>query len=303
MRPLLLPSGFMKRIIRLALVSIFIGILWYQYSQLSRGFAVPWRVSLIVPSVLEESDCLSLLLKSLEKCTTFPSETIVVVSGVDFRGTVQLQKFFLSVKVPNLRLITRKDNHTQDANRNFGASLAKYEYISFFDGDDYIHPQRFELLQRAFLDYPEVQHILHTFATSPPNRTSLLPQSSYQVLYTPDVLRSYFMRAAKNDSFYWTWCCSFMPPDGHNDKVHNGWGTFERSVFQTIPQSLHITDKESNNTAFMQHGAYEDSLHNSRIIRSGFNVMVLKNALGIYLQGRRVNGTRKNCKIHQSFSG
>lgn len=51
--------------------------------------------------------------------------------------------------------VIHKKNEGLSATRNLGLSLAKTEYISFIDGDDYIHPQMLELLYKTLMDFPE----------------------------------------------------------------------------------------------------------------------------------------------------
>jgi glycosyltransferase involved in cell wall biosynthesis len=228
-----------------------------------------------------------LFLRSLADCTVFPDESILVISGIGSNEKFW-NNFIASYDIPNLRLITREQNFTQDSNRNVGASASNYAHISFFDCDDYLHPQRFEILKAVFKEQVQVDHVLHTFSDGPPSSEKLGTIITYSILYSPADLRQNFFLHARNDSSYWSWCCAFMPKDEYTTRVHNGWGTMKRDVFKKIPQVRGPLP------------AVEDSIHNSKIIREGYNVMVLKDSLGLYLQGRRnTSSGQKDCSVFQ----
>ena len=65
-----------------------------------------------------------------------------------------------------LEIITHSERLNAAQNRNKAANRLLElgcEYISFFDCDDEMHPQRIEAIQQGFIKYPLTQFILHAY--------------------------------------------------------------------------------------------------------------------------------------------
>jgi glycosyltransferase involved in cell wall biosynthesis len=237
-------------------------------------------ISLVVPTILPEVKCLELFIKSLELSSFFPKESIIVASGdqKDNAEVIKLRKLIQYALVPNLMLILLLNGtELQSTSRNIGANISSQPFISFFDGDDIIHPQRFEILNMVLSQHPEVHVILHMwkqFTTELPIISNI---SSVNVTLHPyEITHSYknkIMIAHKknpNKVRYLIW----LFPQYEN--IANGPSTMDRKVWSAIPQ-------------ISSRGA-EDSIHNCEIIKKGFNVMVINSVLLFYRQ--RVNNLK-----------
>jgi hypothetical protein len=77
-----------------------------------------------------------------------------------------LKSVIKNALVPELKLIILKGGlHHQSKSRNIGANISSQPFLSVFDGDDYLHPQRFEILSKMILKNPAVHLFLHSYQT------------------------------------------------------------------------------------------------------------------------------------------
>mmetsp|Transcript_29835 Transcript_29835/g.28531 ORF Transcript_29835/g.28531 Transcript_29835/m.28531 type:complete len:281 (+) Transcript_29835:3-845(+) len=231
-------------------------------------------ISLVVPTILMEIKCLGQFLRSLELSTFFPTESIIVASG-DRRNESEvyfLKSMIKNALVPDLKLILLNGRYIQASSRNIGANVSSQPFISFFDGDDYLHPQRFEILSKLILKNPAVHLFLHMFE----NFTTELPIirniDSVNILLSPfEITQTYktkLIEANKgnpNGLRYFQW----LYPD--HASIHNAHNTMERKVWLAIPQNTALNFYRS-----------EDSHQNSEIVKAGFNVIVIDTTLSFY---------------------
>ena len=247
-------------------------------------------ISLVVPTVYAEVKCLSVLLRSLVESTSFPSETIIVASGDSARfvheiDTLKATLANMSSSLPNVKLVLLKGLHQQAQGRNIGANLSTNDIVSFFDGDDFLHPQRFDILHRIYVENPEVDVVLHTWDTFVYEET-IHPGQVFNttiILRPKDVQKRYEALGWKIGKsvthwevdykrMYLIWVFPEFPT------IANGWSTMKRKVISAVP-------------AEPVRGA-EDSVHNGEIIIRGYNVMAINSQLGYY---RKRVGRRKTC--------
>ena len=228
-------------------------------------------ISLVVPTTLSEVNCLRMLINSLEKCTIFPSETIIIMSDSKnpryMKSVPEVTNFTNNAQIPCLKLVLLKELRHQSFSRNYGANLSSQPYVSFFDGDDYIHPQRFEILYKVLFDHPEVHLLLHYHIPFNNNGIPAITNISViNITLSPfEIHKRYFSKTfgvSEGDN----WLHSVFP---HlHSVVHNGWSTMEKKVWQAVPQQPKLWA--------------EDSEHNKDIILRGFNSMVIDSVLGYY---------------------
>lgn len=87
---------------------------------------------------------------------------------------------------------TREGDYNQAQNRNEGTRHINTDFITFFDADDVMHPQRIQLIRQHMND---IDILLHSYRTD-------MPLFSY--IHTPKVYRNELMRAP-------TGCAIFKP--------------------------------------------------------------------------------------------
>ena len=195
-----------------------------------------------------------------------PAETFIIMSDMNnlkFRHHAKDVKIFIqNIIVPNIRLVSFPMIQGQAISRNVGANLSTQPYISFFDGDDYIHPQRFEILHHIFLDRPEVHLVLHTFTPFVNNIPLIENITAVNFALFPYDVHMKYRQMALDGKYIW----QVFTEIGSN--LHNGWSTMEKKVWRAVPQ--------------LDVFRAEDSVHVRDIVVKGFNVIVVGTVLGFY---------------------
>lgn len=109
------------------------------------------KISIIVP-IYNVDDYLEDCIKSILSSTLKEIEVILVDDGSSDSSSEICDKF---CSQDNRCKVIHKENEGLSAARNSGLSLATGEFISFIDGDDFIHPQMLEFLYQALILHPE----------------------------------------------------------------------------------------------------------------------------------------------------
>ena len=123
------------------------------------------KTSVCIPCFPRDTHKLFICFESINKQTLLPLEVIIGHSEMsDSQKTELLKKiedknYKFSVIISN----TEKKAFAAE-NRNRAASIAKGEYISFFDSDDYMYAQRIETVQNLMENY-NVKCVIHSHTT------------------------------------------------------------------------------------------------------------------------------------------
>jgi glycosyltransferase involved in cell wall biosynthesis len=115
------------------------------------------RVSVVIPAY-NAADCVGQAIQSALAQTCPPLEIIVVDDGSADRTVSVAESFGSSV------LVKRKSNGGPASARNWGANLARGEWIAWLDADDWWAPTKLEK-QLSLVDSPEIG-LVHTLANS-----------------------------------------------------------------------------------------------------------------------------------------
>lgn len=111
------------------------------------------RISIIVPVYNVDKyldDCIESILASSFK----DIEVILIDDGSTDNSPYICDKY---CKLDLRCQVVHKKNEGVSAARNLGLTLAKAEFVSFIDGDDFIHPQMLEFLYDALTTHPECE--------------------------------------------------------------------------------------------------------------------------------------------------
>lgn len=118
-----------------------------------------------------------------------------------------------------------KENHGCGASRNYGLSLAKYDFVTFADADNYILPNRYEKDIKVFEQYPEADGVyncmgIHYYSES--SKKQFLDTVKQEILT--------FSKPVEPDEV------PFVFLSAHPDKVEGSWGidalTIRKSLFK-----------------------------------------------------------------------
>jgi glycosyltransferase involved in cell wall biosynthesis len=115
-------------------------------------------------------------LDSIEQQTMLPKEVIVSCSSSTDTDIQFSTEYSFSVQI-----ITTIERKNAAENRNIAANIAQKDskFISFFDADDVMHPQRLEAISTAIQQFPNTNIILHNYYT-PVESKSLVSWPIYQ---------------------------------------------------------------------------------------------------------------------------
>ena len=275
-----------SRTIKAILCTGFLLVLWSVTRLKPKNVAR--QISLIVPGLLTEAPCLQLFLWSLSKSIIRPGEAILVISGYNSTNPISrqiardIENYANELLLSYVQFFFREGLHWQNSNRNFGASRSSGPIISFFDGDDILHPNRFLVLQKYIEENNQLELLLHFFEPF-----KYLSQVNYDFtdnvlstvrpLFTFEEARQAWPVYLKKQNASFTYCCSAFP-EYANSNVQNAWGTMRRYVWERIPQrSMH---------------RIEDSYQVTEAILAGYNFTVIDAVLGFY---RRPIKANKKC--------
>lgn len=100
---------------------------------------------------------------SIEAQTVKPAE--VIVSCSSSRDEDIPVEFSTTRYTFPYKIVLTQERKNAAQNRNIAASLATTPYVSFFDADDILHPQRIEFITEALKQYPNTDIILHGYRT------------------------------------------------------------------------------------------------------------------------------------------
>eukprot|EP01068_Selenidium_serpulae_P017761 Selendium_serpulae@DN6405_c0_g1_i3.p1 len=190
-------------------------------------------------------------------------------------------------------------------NREWLASKAKTEYVSFFDCDDVMHPQRIEFLDRMLREHPSTEALLTGYnrrnfgdATAYLKDKSFDPDEKdifalrwpYEALWeAPPIKKDWNGRKwdladsysepnrEKGNTWYLPINMSLTPP--MHPMPHNGWLTVRRSVIDEIP--------------YPNIPRGQDSLYNYRLLKNKKKLAFLRLQLGAYVPSRK-RKTKRN---------
>ena len=114
------------------------------------------KIGVAIPCYIGHINKLFDLLNSIEKQTILPDKVVVSCSSTKELHIQTNYSFPVSI-------IITPDKKNAAENRNIAASnLLDMDYITFFDADDLMHPERIEILHKVINDY-QTEFIAHNF--------------------------------------------------------------------------------------------------------------------------------------------
>lgn len=281
--------------------------------------------SLIFISAKNKWSLLHQVFESLKLQRTMPDEVVLVVS--DYRDSTKpspddlLESFLLEVPLnefceslppaSTLFMYVRRGRHTSGSNRQFGHDHSTGELISLFDGDDFLHPLRVEVLEYFFNNHPEIDLIIHDFLqTSPEDFNDPQKQDSkvaflslYPIPYkTPSFFPPSKIRSAvpslpegmdepnwNKNTYIWYFARDMKltwPEDNSQLELSaNGWPSYRRSRLQGV-------------VTYPDMSVAEDGLFIWRAIHNELGVTSLRMKLGAYVLGDQLKYW-KNKKLEE----
>jgi len=115
------------------------------------------RIGVAIPCYIKHIDKCLELLNSINEQTRLPDQVVVSCSSTEQdQFPIHQYKF-------ELQVLTTEERKNSSENRNIAASTLTTDVICFFDADDLMHPQRLEVIEKAFLEGADI--VLHSYFT------------------------------------------------------------------------------------------------------------------------------------------
>lgn len=121
-------------------------------------------IGVAVPCYNKHIKYLPALLQSINKNTIKPIKVVVSCSSVTTEiDLVVLKEICAQVYDFKLLILATGESKNAAENRNIATKYIDTDIVSYFDADDIMHPQRLELIQTAFTQYPKTHIVLHDY--------------------------------------------------------------------------------------------------------------------------------------------
>jgi len=206
----------------------------------------PSSLGVVIPCHKPYIPYLRECLDSIELQTTRPGKVLVVCSQAT---PEDIPPDYLQYSFP-LQIVTREDVRNQAQNRNQGVTLMETPYISFFDADDIMHPQRIELILKS-IGTSDI--LFHGYSTG---------DRAFSCLRAPTVVRNQLVRGP-------TGCVIFAPD--WTARLHHSQITLRRTLLETF---------RFCETPELR--GHEDALFCGDIVASGVQTAFLPDSLSWY---------------------
>lgn len=122
-------------------------------------------ITICIPCYKYHIPQLKRCLDAIEEQSVLPNAVIVSCSSSVDADIEKYISAYEDFSFP-LKIITTPNRKNAAENRNIAATAANTEFLSFFDADDVMHPQRLEALSAAIQEYPGTEIILHNYYTT-----------------------------------------------------------------------------------------------------------------------------------------
>lgn len=228
-------------------------------------------ISLIIPSTYKDINrCNKTLIRSICNLKEYPTEIVIVISGVvdRFYFDLSILRSELIKCTKILRILTRKKDYNAASNRNYGYSHSSCSIISFFDVDDVMSIYRINIINRIFMENKNIDIVFH-----PSTRNfSILNSYNMSEIYSQNVVVKKYKEITKKCRDTFSYKNMIHKCDVSNGfYITNGWPSIKRYIMNYIKfnESLYGT---------------EDLDFISRVVVKGFKVALFKMPLGFYIK-------------------
>jgi len=194
------------------------------------------KIGVAIPSYIGHIDPLFKLLDSIQNQTIIPNKVVVSCSSTK-KSDFEFQCYFekLQQYTFSLEIITSEEKKNAAQNRNIAASkLSDMDYITFIDADDIMHPQRIEILLKAFQEH-DSDIILHNYYN-----IEILDNITKKLETDEIDIRANSLKQCQSG------CITHKIYHNTNDKIHHGHVSIKQTIFNQIqfPEEPEFYTKE-----------------------------------------------------------
>jgi glycosyltransferase involved in cell wall biosynthesis len=116
-------------------------------------------IGVAIPCYKYHIDKVNNLLESIELQIRKPDQVCISCSSTEENTNILKREYSFPVKT-----LIWNDRKNASQNRNLAIKELDADIISFFDADDIMHPQRLDFIEKAFLQYPSTNIVVHNFS-------------------------------------------------------------------------------------------------------------------------------------------
>ena len=121
------------------------------------------KISICIACVDKHIVLLEKFMDSIIYFTRKPDEVIVSLSPKFLKLDLLNEKIRLENKYNNLKCLVQETMTNAAINRNKCIEESDGDIIIIHDADDVMHPQKCEIIEKLFIEYPDTKMILHRF--------------------------------------------------------------------------------------------------------------------------------------------
>lgn len=184
-------------------------------------------VDVIIPCIPRDTPKLERVLKSIKNQTKLPHKVIIAHSEINNEDASKIEKQYDNLPFKVVVNNTTEKKYAGE-NRNRGFSSSEQPFISFFDADDEMKPNRLEEIMKVF-NNTDSKCIIHLF------KNNSLPKEYYN---DEDIIKYISKNNSKNINRNINF--SKLRKKGYQGmfpNLHHGTPTIKKEVFEKVKQS------------------------------------------------------------------
>lgn len=231
------------------------------------------RISLIIPTDYQDFiDCSKIIYYNSNISCYYSYEIILIVSNIKNKNKIEIEekKKYLLKSCNKLKIYLFKDKRNAAYNRNYGYSVSKGDYISYFDSDDIISKYRMIYLNKLLDIKNDFSLLLHKFNQRLSKFDKIKPDLSNPLKYIINISSENIKKSYDKYSYIdppnHRWCCKYII---NKAIFHNGWLTIKRNIMKRMKYNE-------------KYDYGEDSEFNSRLIMNRYKIILIDLQLGSY---------------------
>lgn len=251
------------------------------------------NISLLVPCVADHVKWFKNFYMSLLAQTVLPAEFAVSFAMNEENAGEAFPDILSLLPLPEAKFYMRGGIHYPADQRTYLAEQSEQPILTYFDCDDYMHPQRLEFLTKAFGNNPDIDYLLHGCIRSNESISDIPISEIKNFADNP-------FTTAKMDS----WKSPLS-----KEKIENIYKRTDKIInINDLLRSKKIIEKEYLwNDGYMSlkkfvfdalgfpEGVGEDVLFTNKVIRSGFKLAGIDEPLAFY--SKPSGGARKYIQL------
>jgi hypothetical protein len=125
-----------------------------------------------IPSIPEDIKHFHNLIDNINKQTKLPNDIIIALSGTTDLVSKQIEIDLNNISKVPVKITNTTDKNYAGINRNRVAETSTNDYIVFLDADDFMHPQRIEIVDKVLKKNNKPVGLIHGLTSETDNSST-----------------------------------------------------------------------------------------------------------------------------------